>query len=169
MEDTHPGLSVVGLCVFVFLSGVESAIYTRQNTDSPLKTLQKLDSQDARQRLLRLRRDTKDASQPSVLTTEVVLNGTASLPTAYVHWAGKLKSEVGSEVIHPFFSLARQLFSFIFKMPWLFGGIYSNLFLVIECSVELKSWDGMRSALYDLSMYHEFFFLIKDIDNIIAK
>lgn len=100
MDDKSLGRAVVVLFMLVFVVYVDSAILARKDLDhASSKKLQKLDLGRAKRFLLRQRRDAstappdnKNMSEP--LTEEVVLNGTEEHIQAFVHWSGKLKSEV---------------------------------------------------------------------------
>lgn len=92
MDDMDPGISVVVLFMLISAVSIDGAILAYKNADHASRTLQKLDINRARQLLHRQRRAASDDGK--LISNEFVLNGTESHTQAYVHWSGKLKSEV---------------------------------------------------------------------------
>ena len=86
------GITVVVLFMLISAVSIDGAILAYKNTDKVPGTLQRLSINDARQLLHRQRRAAAPAGK--MLSKEVVLNGTENHTQAYVHWSGKLKSEV---------------------------------------------------------------------------
>ena len=80
--------------ILILVIGISACVKAAIFTDSKRsQKLRKLEINKARELVSRSRRDTASA-QSQVLTNEVVLNSTEDHTQAYVHWAGKLKSEV---------------------------------------------------------------------------
>ena len=99
MDDLLGGRTCVRsvLILIALAVVVDSAIYIHESAvPSFRRRLQKLDISTARQLLHRRRRSstTGNNDNGTVLAQEVGLRGTERHTHAYVHWSGKLKSEV---------------------------------------------------------------------------
>ena len=97
MEDINPGRIVtVLLFIVVSATSIDCAILSNEEIHNADKFVGKFALNRAQELLLRHRR--RAASPTAVpgklLANEVVLNGTEDHTQAFVHWSGKLKSEV---------------------------------------------------------------------------
>ena len=92
MDNMDPGITVVVLFMLISTVSIDGAILAYKNTNHASRPLQRLNINHARQLLFRQRRAATDGGK--MISKEIVLNGTEDHTQAYVHWSGKLKSEV---------------------------------------------------------------------------